>query len=164
MAESKPNPKLLIEDRARAIAEPLMLVEGLELVDLEFVKEPGSGWVLRLFIDKPGGKVGVDECSAASNALNPALDVEDFIPHEYSLEVSSPGINRPLKKKAHYQQVVGQKVRVKTFGPVGEPPRKNFVGVLKAVGDDAVQVEVDGGGAFSIPLKDIAKANLEFEF
>ena len=73
-------------------------------------------------------------------------------------------MNRPLKKIAHYQQVVGQKVRVKTFGPVGEPPRKNFVGVLKAVGDDSVQVEVDGGGAFSIPLKDIAKANLEFEF
>lgn len=164
MAESKPNPKQLIEDRARALAEPLMLVEGLELVDLEFLKEPGIGWVLRLFIDKPGGKVGVEECTAASNALNPALDVEDFIPHEYSLEVSSPGINRPLKKKAHYEQVVGQKVRVKTFGPVGEPPRKNFVGVLKAVQGEAVQVEVDGGAAFSIPIKDIAKANLEFEF
>lgn len=161
---AEPKNRQLIEDRARALAEPLMVGEGLELVDLEYVKEPGIGWVLRLFIDKPGGKVGVDECSAASNALNPALDVEDFMPTEYSLEVSSPGVNRPLKKIAHYQQVVGQKVRLKTFGPVGEPPRKNFVGVLKAVGDDSVQVEVDGAGAFSIPLKDIAKANLEFEF
>ena len=162
MAES--NSRQLIEDRARALAEPLMLGEGLELIDLEFVKEPGAGWVLRLFIDKPGGKVGVDECTAASNAINPALDVEDFIPQEYSLEVSSPGVNRPLKKKAHYQQVVGQKVRLKTFGPVGDPPRKNFVGVLKAVDDEAVKVEVEGAGALSIQLKDIAKANLEFEF
>lgn len=162
MADS--HPRHLIEDRARALAEPLMLVEGLELIDLEFVKEPGTGWVLRLFIDKPGGKVGVDECTAASNALNPALDVEDFIPHEYSLEVSSPGINRPLKKRAHYEQVIGQKVRVKTFGPVGEPPRKNFVGVLKAVEQDTLRVEVEGAGALSIQLKDVAKANLEFEF
>ncbi len=162
MAES--NPRQLIEDRARALADPLLAGEGLELLDVEFTKEAGAGWVLRLFIDKPGGKVGVDECTVASNVLNPALDVEDFIPHEYSLEVSSPGVNRPLKKKAHYERVVGQKVRVKTFGPIGEPPRKNFVGTLKAIGDDTVQVEVDGAGAFSIPLKDIAKANLEFEF
>ena len=92
--------------------------------------------------------------------------MEEFIPHEYSLEVSSPGLNRPLKKLQHFQKVVGKKVKVKTFGPLGgvEPPRKNFSGVLKGVESDAVTVDVEGAGSFRIPLKDIAKANLEFEF
>ncbi|MBL9037741.1 MAG: ribosome maturation factor RimP, partial [Archangium sp.] len=144
MAEAKN--RQLIEDRTRALADALFAAEGLELLEVEFTKEPGSGWVLRLFIDKPGATVGVDECSLASQVLNPALDVEDFIPHEYSLEVSSPGINRPLKKPAHYERVIGQKVRLKTFGPLGEPPRKNFLGTLTAVTAEAVQVDVDGSG------------------
>lgn len=151
------------EDRARAICEPLIAAEGLELLDLEFVREGGE-WILRLFIDNPGGKVGVEECSIASRAVDTALDVEDFITQAYSLEVSSPGVNRPLKKLEHYTRVLGQKVRIKTFGPLGEPPRKNFLGVLKTATADAVSVEVDGAGALSIPMKDVAKANLEFEF
>ena len=163
MAETSTPQRLKIEDRARAICEPLLAAEGLELLDLEFIKEHG-GWVLRMFIDKPGAAVGVEECSIASNVLNPTLDVEDFIPHEYSLEVSSPGVNRPLKKKVHFERVAGQKIRVKTFAPIGEPPRKMFVGPLKAVTDEAVTVAVDGAGEFTIHFKDIAKANLEFEF
>lgn len=152
-----------IEARAQAVCEPLIAAEGLELLDVEFVREHGD-WVLRLFIDNPGGAVGVEECSKASHAVDTALDVEDFIPQAYSLEVSSPGVNRPLKKLEHYQRVLGKKVRLKTFGPLGEPPRKNFLGALKDVSAEAVSVEVDGAGVFTIPLKDIAKANLEFEF
>lgn len=160
MAEA--NQRQQIEERTRALAEPLFAAEGLELVDLEFVREQG-GWILRLFIDKVGGTVGVEECAKASQVLNPSLDVEDFIPHEYTLEVSSPGLNRPLKKKEHFERVVGKKVRLKTFGPLFDPPRKNFVGPLKGVAPDAVTVDVDGN-EFTIPFKDIAKANLEFEF
>jgi ribosome maturation factor RimP len=160
--ESK-NIKQTVEERAQAMLEPIVANEGLELVDLEFIRER-EGWILRLFIDKPGGRVGLDECSQVSRAVDPALDVEDFIPHEYSLEVSSPGVNRPLKKPAHFEQVKGQKVKVKTFGPVGEPPRKNFTGTLTEVAADAISVDVEGGGVFRIPFKDIAKANLEFEF
>lgn len=152
-----------VEERARALAEPLLAAEGLELLEVEYVRENGH-WILRMYIDKPGANVGIDECSAASRVLDPALDVEDFIPHEYSLEMSSPGLNRPLKKPAHYEKALGKKVRVKTFGPLGEPPRKNFVGELKAVAGEAVTVAVEGAGEFTIPLKDIAKANLEFEF
>jgi len=158
------NLKQTVEEQARALAEPLIAAEGLELVDLEYVREQGTGWILRVFIDKPGGRVGLDECSAVSRALDPALDVEDFIPHEYSLEVSSPGLNRPLRKPEHYRRVIGQKVKVKTFGPIGEPPRKNFPGTLQAVEEDAVTVDVEGGGVFRIPFRDIAKAHLEFEF
>jgi ribosome maturation factor RimP len=119
---------------------------------------------LRLFIDNPKGAVGVEECALASHAVDKALDVEDAIPTEYSLEVSSPGLDRPLKKPAHFERVMGKKVKVKTFGPLFEPPRKNFVGTLKDVTEAAVTVEVEGAGAFVIPYKDIARANLEFEF
>lgn len=152
-----------VEDKVRALADPLLEAEGLELLDVEYEREGGQ-WVLRLFIDNPGGKVGIDECSKASNVLDPALDVEDFIPHEYSLEVSSPGLNRPLKKPKHFERVVGQQVRLKTFGPLGEPPRKNFLGALKAVTSEAVTVSVEGAGEFVIAYKDIAKANLEHQF
>lgn len=159
MAES--NRRETIEQKATAVCEPLIAAEGLELLDLEFVKEHG-GWVLRLFIDKPGGTVGVEECAIASRAVDKALDVEDVIPHEYSLEVSSPGLNRPLKKLGHYEKVKGQQVRLKTFAPLFEPPRKNFLGTLSDVSSDAVTVVVEGAGAFTIKLKDIARANLEF--
>ena len=160
MAESL---KQTIEEKARALAEPLVSSEGLELVDVEFVRDP-QGWVLRLYIDKPGGRVGLDDCSKISHALDPALDVEDFIPHEYHLEVSSPGLNRPLRKPEHFRRVVGQKVKVKTFAPLGEPPRRSFSGVLTDVEEAAVTLEVEGAGPFRIPLRDIAKAHLVFEF
>ena len=157
------NIKQTVEARAQELLEPIVAGEGLELLEVEFVRER-EGWVLRLFIDKPGGRVGLDECSQVSRAVDTVLDVEDLIPHEYNLEVSSPGVNRPLKKPTHYQRVRGQKVKVKTFGPIGEPPRKNFTGTLTEVAADAISVDVEGAGSFRIPFKDIAKANLEFEF
>ena len=157
------NIKQTVEARAQELLEPIVAGEGLELLEVEFVRER-EGWVLRLFIDKPGGRVGLDECSQVSRAVDTVLDVEDLIPHEYNLEVSSPGVNRPLKKPTHYQRVMGQKVKVKTFGPIGEPPRKNFTGTLTEVAADAIAVDVEGAGRFRILFKDIAKANLEFEF
>jgi ribosome maturation factor RimP len=157
------NIKQTVEARAQELLEPIVAGEGLELLEVEFVRER-EGWVLRLFIDKPGGRVGLDECSQVSRAVDTVLDVEDLIPHEYNLEVSSPGVNRPLKKPVHFERVRGQKVKVKTFGPIGEPPRKNFTGTLTEVVADAISVDVEGAGSFRIPFKDIAKANLEFEF
>lgn len=157
------NIKQTVEARAQELLEPIVAGEGLELLEVEFVRER-EGWVLRLFIDKPGGRVGLDECTQVSRAVDTVLDVEDIVPHEYNLEVSSPGVNRPLKKPAHYERVKGQKVKVKTFGPIGEPPRKNFSGTLTEVAADAISVDVEGAGSFRIPFKDIAKANLEFEF
>jgi len=160
MAESL---KRTVEERVRALAEPLVAAEGKELVEVEFVRER-EGFILRLYIDKPGGGVGLEDCVQVSHALEVPLDVEDVIPAEYHLEVSSPGVNRPLKRLEHFQKVKGQKVKVKTFGPLGDPPRKNFTGLLSEVEGEAVTVQVEGAGAFRIPLKDIAKANLEFEF
>jgi ribosome maturation factor RimP len=151
-----------VEARARELAAPLVAGEGAELVEVEFLRER-EGWVLRLFIDKPGG-VGLEDCEKASRAVETVLEVEDVIPNEYRLEVSSPGLDRPLTKREHFERVQGERVKVKTFGPVGEPPRKNFTGRLKAVEPEAVQIEVDGAGEFRIPFKDIAKANLEFSW
>ena len=157
------NIKQTVEARAQELLEPIVAGEGLELLEVEFLRER-EGWILRLFIDKPGGRVGLDECSQVSRAVDTVLDVEDIVPHEYNLEVSSPGVNRPLKKPAHFERVKGQKVKVKTFGPIGEPPRKNFTGTLTEVAADAISVDVEGAGSFRISFKDIAKANLEFEF
>ncbi|KFA94057.1 ribosome maturation factor RimP [Archangium violaceum] len=157
------NIKQTVEARAQELLEPIVAGEGLELLEVEFLRER-EGWVLRLFIDKPGGRVGLDECSQVSRAVDTVLDVEDIVPHEYNLEVSSPGVNRPLKKPVHFERVKGQTVKVKTFGPIGEPPRKNFTGTLTEVAADAIAVDVEGAGSFRIPFKDIAKANLEFEF
>ena len=157
------NIKQTVEARAQEVLEPIVAGEGLELLEVEFVRER-EGWVLRLFIDKPGGRVGLDECSQVSRAVDTVLDVEDIVPHEYNLEVSSPGVNRPLKKPVHFERVKGQKIKVKTFGPIGEPPRKNFTGTLTEVAADAIAVDVEGAGSFRISFKDIAKANLEFEF
>lgn len=155
---------------AEAALEPLVRAEGYELVDLEYVREP-SGWVLRLFVDRPGhdaaskeGAVGLEDCARVSHAVETTLDVEDLVPHAYSLEVSSPGLNRPLRRPEHFARVVGKRVKVKTYGPVGQPPRKSFTGTLADISASDITVEVEGGGAFHIPFRDIAKANLEFQF
>jgi len=161
MAES--NFKQTVEEKALSLLEPLIAAEGLELVELEYLRER-EGWVLRLFIDKPGGGVGLEECTLVSRTVDTALDVEDIIPNEYHLEVSSPGVNRPLRKPNHFERVRGQRVKVKTFAPVGEPPRKNFTGVLTDVGEEGIAVDVEGAGEFRLLFKDIAKANLEFVF
>ena len=156
------NVKQKVEDRAIAICEPLLAAEQIELIEVEFVRER-EGWTLRLFIDTPHG-VGVEDCTRASHAVDTALEVEDVIPSEYHLEVSSPGLNRPLKKPEHFRRVQDKTVKIKTFGPVGSPPRRNLTGTLKVVGEQGITVEVQGAGPFEIAFKDIAKANLEFEF
>ncbi len=160
--KDKKDPRRDVETRVRDLGTPLLVNEGLELLEVEYLRER-EGWVLRLYIDKEGG-VGLEDCEQASRTVETVLEVEDVVPTEYRLEVSSPGLNRPLSKIAHFERVKGKQIKVKTYGPIGDPPRKNFTGRLKAVEPDAVQVEVEGAGEFRIPLKDIAKANLEFEF
>ena len=162
--------KASVAERAARVAEPLVQAEGFELVDVEWLRE-AQGWVLRLYIDAPGrdplakeGGVGLEECAAVSHAVETALEVEDVVAQAYSLEVSSPGINRPLRKPDHFRRVLGKRVKVKTFGPVGTPGRKSFTGTLQDVADEGVTVHVEGGPAFRIPFRDIAKANLEFDF
>ena len=157
-----------IAEQVRRVVEPVLEADGYELVEVEWQREGGS-WVLRLYVDKPGG-VTIDDCQAASRTVEPILDVEEVIEPSYALEVSSPGVNRPLRKPADFERFAGQKVHVKTYGPVetapaapGAGPRKNWTGTLRGFREGMVEVEVDGT-LHRIPHEKIAKANLEYDF
>ena len=128
------------------------------------VSRAGPAWVLRVFVDRPGG-VTIDHCQELSRTIEPLLDVEDFIEPAYNLEVSSPGVDRPLRKAADFERFAGQRAHVKTFAPVDAPagPRKNWTGTLRGFADGAVLIEVDGA-VHRIPHDKIAKAHLEYDF
>ncbi len=148
-----------ILEKIRAIAGPVAAAEGLELVEVE-LGGAGGHTTLRLYVDKPGG-VSLDDCSSISRAVSTALDVEDPLDGAYDLEVSSPGLDRPLRTAEHFQKYAGQRVRVKTYGPLADcENRKTFVGTLKGFESGKVVVEVDGK-VFQVPHQQISKANIE---
>jgi len=146
------------------LAMPLLDSLGLELVELEYRKE-GQGMMLRLYIDKPGG-VTLDDCADVSRELSEILDVEDVVHAHYNLEVSSPGLNRPLKKESDYLRYAGRLVKIKTFEMVEDSAgnkRKTFLGELLGLEGGSVSMKLTEGQSAAIPLDKIAKANLEFE-
>ena len=149
--------------KLQSLVEPVVTGQGYELVDVEFKNELGA-WVLRIYIDKLGaeGGVGLDDCAQVSRELSAVLDVEDAIPGHYSLEVSSPGLNRPLKKEADFRRFVGKKAKIRTRHPVGES-RRNFSGTLVSVAEGKVKIDV-GDQVCEVPVDDVEKANLVYEF
>lgn len=150
-----------IEDAVERLATPVAERLGYELVDVEYKKE-GANWVLRCFIDCPGG-VGIDQCQTFSEALEEVLDAEDPIPGSYLLEVSSPGAERPLKKPSDYQRFLGEAVVVKLHKVV--EGQKKYSGELAGYDDEAKTVQIKtSNGLVTIALKDIAKANLNIDF
>jgi ribosome maturation factor RimP len=155
-----------IAERARRVLDPVVTRDGFELVDVEWLRE-GPAWVLRVYVDRPGG-VTIDHCQELSRTIEPILDVEDFIEPAYNLEVSSPGLERPLRKPEHFERYAGQRAHVKTFAPIegsapGQGPRKNWTGVLRGFRDGVVEIEVDGT-LHRVPHAKIAKAHLEVDF
>lgn len=154
------EPREKIEERVWSVAEPMLAPMGLELVDAEYKREPG-GAVLRLYIDRDGG-VSLDDCQAASRALEPVFEAEidALMPGPYNLEVSSPGLFRPLKRARDFARALGRRIKVRTFKPVDD--RKVFVGLLDRVADDHFFVK-DGEALVQIELANVAKANLEPE-
>lgn len=152
------------EQRVAAIAEGILTTCGMELVEIEFRRE-GRTQVLRLYIDKPGG-VTLDDCADVSRELSAVLDVEDVIPGRYLLEVSSPGLNRPLTKEADYLRAIGRLVKIRTRELTPDDrgnPRKTFLGELLGYENGIVRVRLTEGQTASLPLAGIARANLEFE-
>jgi ribosome maturation factor RimP len=148
------------------IAEPIALELGLELVDVEYRRE-GRGSVLRLLIDRAGGgeKRGVtlDELTAVSRQVSDVLDVrDDAVPGAYTLEVSSPGINRPLTRPIHFPPFVGKRVHVETRRRVGA--RHSFRGTLTAAHADGITVTTDDDEAHDIPFDAISRANYQHVF
>lgn len=152
-----------VAERARRLLEPMIEREGFELVEVEWLRE-GPSWVLRLYVDRPGG-VTIDHCQGLSRTIETVLDVEDFIEPAYNLEVSSPGLERPLRKQKDFERFAGRRAHVRTFGPIDSPggPRKNWAGTLCGFRDGAVEIEVDGT-VHRIPHDKIAKAHLEYDF
>jgi ribosome maturation factor RimP len=147
-----------IKDKIKEIIEIPILRKNMELVDLEWRREKG-GWVLRIFIDKPGG-VTVGDCAKISEIVSKILDKEDLIHHSYVLEVSSPGIERPLVKKEDYERFKGEKAKIILKTPISG--RKNFTGTILGIKEDLIQMEVEGK-TWEFSLDNIKKANLQPE-
>ena len=137
------------------LLEPTVERLGYELCDLE-LKLGGRDGIVRVFIDKDGG-VDIDDCEAVSRQVSAILDVEDPLPGNYTLEVSSPGLDRALTKPAHFQRFMGEDIRVKLRFPLDG--RRNFKGALKAANEENIEVEVDGE-SHSLPLATIESARL----
>ncbi len=176
-------------DALLRVVEPVVHAHGAELVDLEFRPERG-GWTLRLYVEKAGASerrlstrdaaVSLELCANVSRDLSPALDVADLIPHAYQLEVSSPGVERPLRRETDFERFKGERAKIKLRAPLesapppagsGEsaPPKRPgagqrvVVGTLAGVAGGAVRVQ-EGSRAYDVPLSNIESARLVFEF
>ena len=143
------------KDQLVDLLEPVVTTMGYELVELEMVGSGGNR-TLRLYIDAPNG-VTLDDCEAVSHSVEERLDTEDPIPEGYSLEISSPGLERPLRKQADFDRFAGERVKVKTYGPVNG--QRSFTGTLVGLEDDQLVVETPEGRN-AIPLDQVAKAHL----
>lgn len=148
------------ERRTEAILAPMMEEYGFELVDVEFVKEAGN-YFLRAYIDKPGG-ITIDDCETVSRRLSDRLDEEDFIAETYVLEVSSPGLGRPLKKDKDLERSIGESVDVKVFRAINR--QKEFTGILKAWDKETVTLEFEEQAELVIERSNIALIRLAFDF
>ena len=148
------------EQKAEAMAQPVIDQFGFELVDVEYVKEAGN-WYLRFYIDKEGG-ITVDDCEAVSRIFSDKLDELDFIEDAYIMEVSSPGLGRPLKKEKDYVRSMGKEVEIRTYRPINK--EKEFVGILKAYDEDTVTLEMEDETEMQFKRSDIARIRLAFFF
>lgn len=138
-----------------SVFEPEILEQGYELVEVELTGEGGVR-ILRIFIDKEGG-IRHEHCAAVSQFLNPLLDADDFISDNYILEVSSPGIDRPLRKPTDFVRFAGESVTLATHSPIDG--RKKFSGILRGFDDGLIQVDCDGT-LYEIHAENLRKANL----
>ena len=144
----------------RQAVEPLLEAEGMSLVDLQWSRR-GRRWVLALFIDKAGG-VSLDDCAHISRQVGERIEVDNLIEHAYTLEVSSPGLDRPLRALSDYERFQEHLVRITTTTPI--QGRATIVGRLKGVAGQTVWVEAKGVGMVPIPFTQIKHARLEVEF
>lgn len=159
-ARANPEPGE-VEQRVRRVAEPITTQLGLDLVSVRYHGTRTSG-TLRLTIDKPGG-VTLEDCTRVSRAVGHALDVDEPVEHRYTLEVSSPGLDRPLRERRDFDQAVGRLVRLKT-APTWEGPRV-LIGRLTGLEPGGVTVAgVDGTRVWSVPWEAIVQARLEVEW
>lgn len=149
---------MAIADDIENLTGPALAAAGLELVYVQYQREP-LGWVLRFFIDKPGG-ISLDDCADWSHRLEEMVDQSGLIAEgSYALEVSSPGLQRPLRKKEDFERFIGLEAIVKTFAPINN--QRNFHGVIQGVENDAVALVDRTNGLVRVPLANIAGAKLD---
>lgn len=148
-----------IEDMLEKLAAPVCEQNGVYIYDTEYKKE-GSTYFLRLYIDKDGG-VTIDDCENVSRGINPLLDEHDFVKEAYTFEVSSPGLDRALKKPWHYEKVLGREIDVRLFAPTDLG--KELSGVLKAYDNDSITLEIDGKEII-LDKKKVSSARLAVKF
>lgn len=147
------------EQKTEELLEPIVKENGFELVDVEYVKE-GSNYYLRAYIDKPQG-ITVDDCEVVSRAFSQKLDEEDFIEEAYIMEVSSPGLGRPLKKEKDYKRSMGKELEIRTYRAVNR--EKEFYGILTAYDENSVTIDCEGEEK-TFQKSDIALIRLAFDF
>lgn len=152
--------KEMYEKRTEELLLPIIEENGFELVDVEYVKE-GGNWYLRAYIDKPGG-ITVDDCEKVSRRLSDLLDEKDYIDEAYILEVSSPGLGRPLKKDKDFERSIGEEVEVRTFRPIRH--QKEFTGILKAYDREKIIIEIEEQEQMEFERSQIALIRLAFDF
>ena len=150
----------LYEQKTEEILLPIVEENGFELVDVEYVKE-GSTWYLRAYIDKPGG-INIDDCEVVSRRLSDILDEKDYIDDAYILEVSSPGLGRPLKKEKDFKRSLGEEVEIRTYRMIDK--QKEFTGILKDYDEKTVTIEMDDDTTKTFEKSDIALIRLAFDF
>jgi len=148
------------ESKVEAFLLPIMEANNFELVDVEYVKEAGT-WYLRAYIDKEGGFT-VDDCEMVSRKLSDWLDEKDFIDDSYILEVSSPGLGRPLKKEKDFKRSMGEQVDIKLYRAIDR--QKDFTGTLSAYDEETVTIQYEDGSESTFNRKDIALIRLAFDF
>ena len=152
--------KEVYEQRAEEMILPLVEAQRFELVDVEYVKEAGN-WYLRVYIDKEGG-ITVDDCELISRAFSDLLDEADFIEDSYILEVSSPGLGRPLKKEKDYARSMGKELEIRTYRPIDK--QKEFYGILLAYDNNSVTIEEQDKTRRTFEKKEIALIRLAIDF
>ena len=143
----------------REVTEPIISSEGMELIDIEYQKE-SRGWHLRFYVDTAEG-VTISHCSRLSQQIGDILEVKDIIPHGYILEVSSPGLNRILKREKDFIASIGELIKIKTFEPINQV--KNFQGILLDYKQGNVILNIDNQDVI-IPLSLISKAHIKYQF
>lgn len=148
------------EQKTEELLTPILAEHQFELVDVEYVKE-GGNWYLRAYIDKPGG-ITVDDCEVVSRALSDLLDEHDFVEDAYILEVSSPGLGRPLKKEKDFARSIGEEVDVKTFRAIDH--QKDFTGILRGYDKEKIVLEMENGEEMEFARADLALVRLAFDF
>ena len=150
----------IYEQKTEEILLPIVEEYGFELVDVEYVKE-GSTWYLRAYIDKPGG-INIDDCEKVSRRLSDILDEKDYMDDAYIMEVSSPGLGRPLKKEKDFRRSLGEEVEIRTYSMMDK--QKEFFGILKEYDDSTVTILQEDETLKTFAKSDIALIRLAFDF